>query len=95
MVGREIQEILIWVIAAAVLILLAVKIRRKGRKGGSGNNGRCSGCSNNDKGCSWIKERRLHANYKASRFRAKESSEYKKPAAPTGYRLHSITNFLL
>lgn len=74
MVDTSIQEILVWVIAAAVLILLAVKIRRKGRKGGSGNNGRCSGCSNNDKGCQLlrIKERRLHANYKASRFRAKE-----------------------
>ena len=52
MVDTTIQEILVWVIAAAVLILLAVKIRRKGRKGGSGNNGHCSGCSNNDKGCS-------------------------------------------
>lgn len=51
MVGKEIQEILIWIIAAAALVLLSVRIFRKAKGGRQGKDSSCNGCSGRNGGC--------------------------------------------
>lgn len=51
MVGKEIQEILIWIIAAAALVLLSVRIFRRAKGGRSGKDSSCNGCSGCNGGC--------------------------------------------